>query len=72
VRGSELYNQLLAEKRAKSTVQCLGELGIDKDRILIKILGDSHPLKQLEKQSETRWHKLNRRVDIELNEITME
>lgn len=72
VRGSELYNQLLAEKRAKSTVQCLGELGIDKDRILIKILGESHPLKQLEKQSETRWHKLNRRVDIELNEITME
>lgn len=65
-RGSELYNESLAKRRAKSTLAELVKMGITKERIKILVNGERKPLIKTENQILKIWHKNNRRVDFEL------
>ena len=42
-RGSAVYNQRLAERRAKAIVQYLTSQGVDKNRLITKAMGESEP-----------------------------
>ncbi|MEW5899909.1 MAG: peptidoglycan-associated lipoprotein Pal [Acidobacteriota bacterium] len=58
-RGTEEYNLALGEKRAKSTLDYLGTLGVPQDRVKIISYGKSQPLDM--GHNEMAWQK-NRRA----------
>lgn len=68
VRGSNSYNERLALNRAESALKVLESFGIDKGRLQIKVEGEKQPLKRIKGQARKEWHRLNRRVDFELND----
>ena len=62
--GSTNYNMLLSEKRAKSTMEHLINLGIHKSRISFKSFGESHLINDCNKNNCTLKEKLqNRRAE---------
>lgn len=63
IRGTDQYNQILSEKRAKSVVDYLISKGVNKGRIHAKGYGKSKPLYPGREISET-MHGLNRRTTI--------
>lgn len=63
--GSEAYNQNLSERRARSAMRYLVELGIRADRIAAKGFGESKPVDT----NETReGRRLNRRTELKVIE----
>jgi len=69
IRGSNLYNEYLAKRRAESTFAELEKMGVAKERMEILVNGERKPLDQTENQTLKKWHKNNRRVDFELKKI---
>ena len=63
--GSEVYNQGLSERRAKSVADWLATNGIAPERIEVKGYGEMNP-KYDNKTREGR--KLNRRVEIDVED----
>lgn len=62
-QGSEAYNQLLSENRAKAVVDYLVEQGILKERLSFKGMGKSQPLMP----NDSEAHRaLNRRVEFKI------
>ncbi|WP_321296454.1 OmpA family protein [Marinifilum fragile] len=66
IRGSNLYNEHLAKRRAESTFAELVKMGIAKERMEILVNGERKPLVQNQNQTLKNWHRNNRRVDFEL------
>jgi peptidoglycan-associated lipoprotein len=66
-RGSDRYNQALAQRRAQSAVNYLISKGIAKDRLVAKGYGESKP-KIKDAQSETD-HQTNRRTTFRVTSI---
>lgn len=68
-RGTQIYNQVLSEKRAQSTRNYLTKIGgIDRDRISFKGYGESEPLIKCEGDCTEEQHQKNRRSQFELIE----
>jgi len=59
-RGSNVYNEKLAERRAMSTYEYLISEGISKDRLEYKSFGETKPAIDCDRCSE-KDHQLNRR-----------
>tara|TARA_R110002051_G_scaffold284558_1_gene346721 strand:- start:75 stop:1811 length:1737 start_codon:yes stop_codon:yes gene_type:complete len=63
-RGTFSYNQKLSEKRAKSVVDFLVRMGINKDRISTESYGETYPLTDCGESCSEVDHQLNRRTEI--------
>ncbi len=68
-RGSDLYNQILSEKRAESTRNYLVEIGnLPSNRISFKGYGESQTIIQCDDNCSIEMHQKNRRSEFELIE----
>ena len=65
-KGSDKYNQVLSEKRAKSAYSYLISKGIDKSRLAYKGYGESQPLHKCTTCTEIEDQE-NRRVEFKIN-----
>jgi outer membrane protein OmpA-like peptidoglycan-associated protein len=64
LRGGDLYNMNLSDRRANATVQYVISKGIDKDRILGKGFGESEPkVTCIVTVCTEEEHQLNRRSE---------
>jgi len=59
-RGSEKYNQKLSVRRANAVATALENLGVNRDRITAKGLGELNPI---ESNNNKEGRAQNRRVD---------
>ncbi|MFA8435294.1 MAG: OmpA family protein [Marinifilaceae bacterium] len=66
IRGTQSYNQKLAQNRANSALKYLLEQGIVRDRMQVVVLGEEKPLIRKSRQSIKDWHQSNRRVDLKV------
>lgn len=66
-RGNHTYNQLLANRRAVSTMKYLQNQGVDKNRIVISPVGETAPL--LPNKTEANM-AINRRVEMLLLDMS--
>ncbi|MCX6269769.1 MAG: OmpA family protein, partial [Bacteroidetes bacterium] len=62
-KGSDQYNQVLSENRAKSVVDYLINAGIDKSRLIYKGYGESQPIATNETDE---GRQLNRRTEFKI------
>jgi OOP family OmpA-OmpF porin len=62
-RGSEMYNQQLSERRAKSVSQFLISKGIEAERVSAKGMGEANPVASNDTKE---GREKNRRVEIEI------
>jgi len=62
-RGDDLYNKILSEKRAQSTLNWLVDQGIDRERLSAKGYGETQHINQCSNGVECteEEHQLNRR-----------
>ena len=71
-RGSDSYNQLLSERRAKSTLEYLVEKGIERSRLISAGLGESEHVNSCSNgvQCSEEEHQRNRRSEFIVMEYT--
>lgn len=62
-RGSDSYNQILSERRAKSTVEYVISKGIDRNRISGEGFGEKRPLHNCATNCTDKQHDENRRSE---------
>ena len=68
-RGSEIYNQVLSEKRAQSSRNYLVNVGgLNPDNISFKGYGESSPLAECDENCTPEQHSKNRRSEFEIIE----
>ena len=68
-RGTDMYNQVLSEKRAQSTRDYIAEVGnIDLDRLSFKGYGESKPITNCGDFCTEAQHQQNRRSEFEIVE----
>lgn len=67
-RGSDAYNLILSEKRARETTQWLIDNGIDKTRITYKAMGESELLNNCDNSTpcSNEKHAVNRRSEFKI------
>jgi peptidoglycan-associated lipoprotein len=66
-RGSDQYNLDLSEKRALQTQRALIALGAPRDQIIIKVYGESQPLRAIDNWDENRRVELDYTTSIVLS-----
>jgi len=66
-RGTSVYNNALAFRRADATRAFFVKGGIDVKRVVILALGETSPFERTEGQTLEDWYRINRCVDFELN-----
>jgi len=67
-RAPSAYNMILSQKRARSAVDYLVELGINRDRLVAKGYGDTHLLNNCTKGEycTEEQHQINRRTEVRI------
>ena len=65
-KGSDKYNMVLSQKRAKSTVDYLTSKGISRDRLTYKGYGESKPLIDCGGKCTAEEDQKNRRVEFNI------
>lgn len=66
-RGTSVYNDALAFRRADATRKFFVDGGVDIKRVVILALGESSPFERIQGQTLDDWYRINRCVDFELN-----